>query len=223
MSADDGSRVAAAQAAQPAIEIAEVWGRRRAHRVHELARDMNRQETPCEATEQRSSCDSHPPGALPRGRRAPSPPRASRGLAGVSVAKEAEIDPQALAALKRMSDFTVRCLRSRCTKRLRASRSSTVTSRCKRPRRRGATRRPHHLKAVVVADDDKSHTSYFDGKTFTLYMPAKNYFAQADLPGTTTAALDTVESRYGVEFPCWTSCTWRRAKTSLGGSAPRDS
>jgi hypothetical protein len=124
------------------------------------------------------------------------------GSAGASVAKETDVDPQALAALKRMSDFfdslSTFALHEEVTREqvingdLKVQKNSTADV---------LARRPDHLKAVVVADDDKSHTFYFDGKTFTLYIPGKNYFAQADLPGTTIAALDTVESRYGVEFP----------------------
>src|ERR1700722_10704819 len=124
------------------------------------------------------------------------------GPAGASVAKEADVDPQALDGLKRMSDFydalPAFALHEEITREqvingdLKVQKHSTAEI---------LARRPDHLKAIVVADDDKGHTSYFDGKTFTLYLPAKNHFAQADLPGTTTAALDTVEARYGVEFP----------------------
>jgi hypothetical protein len=127
---------------------------------------------------------------------------AATKAAAAPVAKEADIDPQALDALKRMSDFYGSLsefgLHEEITREqvingdLKVQKNSTAEV---------LARRPDHLKAVVVADDDKSHAFYFDGKTFTLYMPAKNYFAQADLPGTTIAALDTVESRYGVEFP----------------------
>ncbi len=62
-------------------------------------------------------------------------------------------------------------------------------------------RRPDHLKAVVVADDEKSHSIFFDGKTFTVLMPGNNYYAQMDSPGPVGAALDTAQSRYGVELP----------------------
>src|SRR5580692_292149 len=107
------------------------------------------------------------------------------GTTGPSAAKEADVDPQALAALKRMSDFynslSAFALLEEITREqvidgdLKVQKQSTAEV---------LTRRPDHLKVVVVADDDKSHTFYFDGKTFTLYLPAKKYFAQADLPGT---------------------------------------
>jgi hypothetical protein len=62
-------------------------------------------------------------------------------------------------------------------------------------------RQPDHLRAIVVADDDKSHTLYFDGKTFTVFFPGKNYYAQMDAPGTTSAALQRAQADYGVELP----------------------
>jgi hypothetical protein len=62
-------------------------------------------------------------------------------------------------------------------------------------------RRPDRLKADVVADDDRSHSVFYDGKTLTVYVPGKKYYAQTAVPNTLAGMIDTAESEYGIEFP----------------------
>jgi hypothetical protein len=62
-------------------------------------------------------------------------------------------------------------------------------------------RRPDRMKADVVGDDDKSHALFYDGKTLTVFVPAKNYYAQAAAPNTIGATIDMAESNYGIDFP----------------------
>jgi hypothetical protein len=62
-------------------------------------------------------------------------------------------------------------------------------------------RRPDRLKADVVGDDDKNHSVFYDGKTLTVYVPGKKYYAQAPAPNTLAATIDLAESNYGIEFP----------------------
>jgi hypothetical protein len=121
---------------------------------------------------------------------------------GKTPGNEEAVDPQAKDALTRMSEFyqslPVFSLHEEMT------REQVINGDLKVQKHSSAdvtVLRPDHLKAVVVADDDRSHSFFFDGRTFTVYMPMQNYYAQLETPGPIAAALDTVESRYGLEFP----------------------
>jgi hypothetical protein len=62
-------------------------------------------------------------------------------------------------------------------------------------------RRPDRLKADITGDDDRNHETFYDGKTLTVYIPAKKYFAQTPAPDSIGATLDMAEANYGIEFP----------------------
>jgi hypothetical protein len=121
---------------------------------------------------------------------------------GNKTTGEPAVDPQARDALTRLSEFyrTVPAFslyedvihEQVINSDLKVQKHSTAEV---------TVRQPDRLKAVVVADDDKSHTLYFDGKTFTVFMAGQSYYAQMDAPGTAIAALDTAQARYGVELP----------------------
>jgi hypothetical protein len=124
------------------------------------------------------------------------------GTSGKGTPGEEKIEPQAKDALTRMSDLLkslpVFSLHEDITREqvinndLKVEKHSTADT---------TVRRPDHMKTVVVADDDKSHSLFFDGKTFTVLMPGQNYYAQMDAPGPIGTALDTAQARYGVELP----------------------
>ncbi|HXN33875.1 MAG TPA: DUF2092 domain-containing protein [Polyangiaceae bacterium] len=130
------------------------------------------------------------------------PAHAAGQPAGGAPARESAIDPQAKDALTRMSDafkslpaFSVHEDITReqvLNGDLKVQKSSSADV---------IVRRPDRLKASVVGDDDKKRAIFFDGKTVTLYMPTRNYYARMDAPGTIGAAIDTAESRYGLDFP----------------------
>ena len=121
---------------------------------------------------------------------------------GKKTTAEPAIDPRAWDALTRMSEFykTVPAFSLHedviheqvINSDLKVQKHSTAEV---------TVRQPDRLKAVVVADDDKSHTLYFDGKTFTVFMAGHDYYAQMDAPGTTLDALDKAQAQYGVELP----------------------
>jgi hypothetical protein len=126
----------------------------------------------------------------------------TKGAAGRTSGNEEILDPQAKDALTRMSEFfqalPVFSLHEEIT------REQVINGDLKVQKHSSAdvtVRRPDHLKVAVVADDDKSHSFFFDGQTFTVFMPVQNYYAQLETPGPIAAALGTVESRYGVDFP----------------------
>ena len=121
---------------------------------------------------------------------------------GKKTTAEPAVDPQARDALTRMSEFykTVPAFALHED----VIHEQVINSDLKVQKHKTAevtVRQPDRLKAVVVADDDKSHTLYFDGKTFTVYMAPHNYYAQMDAPGTTIDALDRAQAQYGVELP----------------------
>jgi len=62
-------------------------------------------------------------------------------------------------------------------------------------------RRPDRLRGDVVGDDDKNHSFFYDGKTLTVYLPTKKYYAQIAAPSTVGATIDMAESNYGIDFP----------------------
>jgi hypothetical protein len=64
-----------------------------------------------------------------------------------------------------------------------------------------AFRRPDHLRADVIGDDNKNYSIFYDGKMLTLYLPAQRYFAQTEQSGPIGTALDRAETQYGVDFP----------------------
>ena len=117
-------------------------------------------------------------------------------------ARETAIDPQAKEALTRMSDFFKSLPALSVHEDI--TREQVINGDLKVQKASSAdilVRRPDRLKADVVGDDDKNHTIFFDGKTLTVYMPNKKYYAQMDAAGTLAATLDAAESRYGVDFP----------------------
>lgn len=62
-------------------------------------------------------------------------------------------------------------------------------------------RRPDHLRAAVTSDR-KQREYFFDGKTFTIYAPAMNYYATVDdVPGTLRELADLLADRYALQLP----------------------
>ncbi len=115
---------------------------------------------------------------------------------------EPAVDPQARDALTRMSEFYKAVPAFALYEDV--IHEQVINSDLKVQKHSTAevtVRQPDRLKAVIVADDDKSHTLYFDGKTFTVFMEGHNYYAQMDAPGSTTAALDKAQAEYGIELP----------------------
>jgi hypothetical protein len=126
----------------------------------------------------------------------------NKGATGKTSGSEETLDPQAKDSLTRMSEFLQALPVFSLQEEI--SREQVINGDLKVQKHSSAdvtVRRPDHLKAVVIADDDKSHSLFYDGNTFTIFMPVQNHYAQLETSGPIAAALDTVESRYGVEFP----------------------
>jgi len=117
-------------------------------------------------------------------------------------AQEAAIDPEAKDALLRMRDYFKSL--PEFAVREDITHEQVIDGDLKVQKLSNAdviVRRPNELQITVTADDGSDHAIYFDGKTLTMYLPASNYFAQMDSPGTIGAALDAADASYGVEFP----------------------
>jgi hypothetical protein len=57
-------------------------------------------------------------------------------------------------------------------------------------------------KLMVRSDGDKgSREFYYDGQTLSYYSLAKNHYGQISAPPTTVEMIDTINKRYGIEFP----------------------
>ena len=58
-------------------------------------------------------------------------------------------------------------------------------------------RRPDRIYAEVT-DDLSERRLWFDGKTATVYKPARNLYAQAKVPGSIDEFVDTLHNEYGI-------------------------
>lgn len=61
--------------------------------------------------------------------------------------------------------------------------------------------RPDRLRIKTSSSTSQQKDFFYDGKTFTLYDPAKNFYASAPAPGTLDKLLTTLSDRYGIELP----------------------
>jgi hypothetical protein len=61
-------------------------------------------------------------------------------------------------------------------------------------------RRPDRIYAEVT-DDLSERRLWFDGKTATVYRPARNLYVQAKVPGSIDEFVDTLHDQYGVAAP----------------------
>lgn len=54
---------------------------------------------------------------------------------------------------------------------------------------------------IHYVSDLKNRDFYYDGKQFTVYSPALNYYATAPAPATNREALDVMYNKYGIKLP----------------------
>ncbi|WP_107669365.1 DUF2092 domain-containing protein [Cyanothece sp. BG0011] len=119
----------------------------------------------------------------------------------ITAQTKSEIEPQAIALIKSMSD------------RLTATDSMTFTavSTYESPSRLGppliyttisevTVQRPNQLK-VITPGDGPANEFYYDGQTITAYSPAENLVAVADAPATLDAALKLAYDSAAIYFP----------------------
>ncbi len=136
-------------------------------------------------------------------------PAAFLGLAHPSLAATQKapeegppVEPQAKDALARMGEafksLPMFALHQEITREqvidsdLKVQKSSTADI---------VVRRPDRMRADIVADDDKNHSTFYDGKTLTVYVPGKKYYAETPAPNTLGAMIDMAESDYDLDLP----------------------
>lgn len=127
-------------------------------------------------------------------------------------ASSAVIQPEAIAALEQMSAH----LRTLNSLEMKADTLTDVVLTDGQKIQFGGDviyriRRPD---AFVVVDntDRKARSFYYDGKTFTLFAPRMNVYAQAPVPPTIAEVLDVVDEKYGIQFPLENLFHWGTEK-----------
>jgi hypothetical protein len=142
-----------------------------------------------------------------------APPPASAQAA--PPAGEAAVQPQALQALKRMSDY----LGTLKTFGITTDTSiDLVTTDGQRVQITGGAtykvRRPDGF-VIDVRSDVKDRKFIYDGKEFTVYAPELGYYASVAAPPTIRETLDTVYKRFGLALPLEDLFRWGDA-TDVG-------
>jgi hypothetical protein len=128
-------------------------------------------------------------------------PTAATSATPAAPAAQAVIEPEAIAALKRSSEF-LQTLKS-FNIRVEASTDEVLDSGQKVQFGSFANIsvvRPNRLRADVI-DDQKQREFYYDGKTLTVYGKVVNYYASVSAPKTIKEMLAFAESKYGLEWP----------------------
>jgi hypothetical protein len=130
-------------------------------------------------------------------------PKAIRsGEAAKAVSARAQtIEPEAVAALRRMSSY----LATLTTFEIRSQTSlDVVTVSDQRVQLDGVVtykvRRPDAF-VIDVDSDMKSRRFIYDGKKFTVVAPKLDYYSQVSAPATIRQTLDQVSERYGISLP----------------------
>jgi len=137
-------------------------------------------------------------------------------LLAVGAAEPPQIEPDAIAALRKMGAF------------LREQQSFTVGTRsytdyvldsgqAVRLSSRGELRvqRPDHLRAEVESDR-KDRQYFYDGKTFTIYAPKVGYYAQIpEAPGSLREVADSLAQRYGIQLPLVDLFRWGTSESDI--------
>lgn len=120
--------------------------------------------------------------------------------AGPAVTSQSTVDPQAVAALKRMSAY----LTTLNTFEIRSEGSlDVVTDEGQRVQLDGVTnykvRRPGFV--IDFESDLKSRRFIYDGKNFTVYAPKMDFYATVPAPATNREVLELVYNQYGIKLP----------------------
>jgi len=123
---------------------------------------------------------------------APAPPAATNGAA---------LQPEALQALQRMSDYLNTLKTFQIT--TRTSLDLVTTDGQLVQVNGGATykvRRPDGF-VIDVRSDVKNRTFVYDGKQFTVYAPELGYYATVSAPPTIRETLDKIYTKFGLALP----------------------
>jgi hypothetical protein len=139
---------------------------------------------------------------------AAKPVEAAATPAAAAAPAKPQIEPEALAAVKRMSDYlgTLKTFQVNTQTNL-----DLVTEEGQRVQVDGQAdykvRRPDGF-VIDVKSDLKDRRFIYDGKTFTVFAPKLGYYATVDAPKTIQATLDEVSDKLGIQLPLEDLFTW---------------
>jgi hypothetical protein len=139
------------------------------------------------------------------------------GTAAGTLASDdsASIDPDAVAALDKMGRY----LRTLKAIQVRANvTSEEVTMDGQKVAHSSVVdllaQRPNRLRAEV-ASDRAPRVFFYDGKTFTMYAPKLQYYAQEDAPSTISDLADQLDDKYDIDLPLVDLFRWGTAESDF--------
>ena len=121
--------------------------------------------------------------------------------AGTSPPAANAVDPASIQALKDMGAHLQSLTRFRTSTTLTGER--VLTDGQKLQHIAYATldaERPNKLRARMWSARSEREL-FFDGKTFTIFVPAQKYYSSVEFSGTNAELVDRLEQRFGVEIP----------------------
>lgn len=130
---------------------------------------------------------------------APASSQADSSAAAQPAAGEA-VNPEAAAALKRMSDF----LSTFKTFELTSNATRDIISADGQRVQIGAVVKYKVARPGIWIDfvsDVRNRQYFYDGKTFTIYAPTLNFYASAPAPATNREFLKSIYDRFGISLP----------------------
>jgi hypothetical protein len=138
------------------------------------------------------------------------------GLTQAAAAPSTDIDPDAIAALRKMGAYLqgLKAFRVTCE----TARGDVLET--------GQTveydgtvdllvQRPDKMR-TEISSDRKARMWFYDGKSFTLYSPRLGYYATVPAPANLGALADTLEEKYGLELPLADLFDWGTDKADIG-------
>jgi len=125
------------------------------------------------------------------------------------------IDPDAIAALKKMGDY----LRTLKAIGVHANVTTEDVMEDGQKVQRTAVMdlvavRPDKMR-IEIADQRQPRTLFYDGKTFTMWAPRVKYYATVSAPPTIIQLVDTLEDKYDVDVPFVDLFRWGTAESDL--------
>ncbi len=130
------------------------------------------------------------------------------GLAAQTASAPPEKDPDAMAALQEMGAY-LRTLKAFQVV-AKQERDDVLVDGQKVENDNTAellVRMPNGL-YMTSTSDRKSRIYFYDGKTFTVYLPRMNMYASAAAPPTIGQLDDALEAKYGIELPLRDLFVW---------------
>jgi hypothetical protein len=73
---------------------------------------------------------------------------------------------------------------------------------------------PNRMRADIT-NDRKARMFFYDGRTFTLFAPRMAYYATVPVPGTLLQLANTIEEKYGIEFPLVDLILWGTDQSTI--------